>query len=106
MVHKLALAVGGLAAASILAVALGAAGFTPGAAASKTLSTTSPVTAAQTKTVTDTVYVAPTPAPRVIHVTKPAAAPPRRPHVVTIVRSPHRGEGDDAGDRHEHEGGD
>jgi hypothetical protein len=101
MIHKLALAVGGLAAASILAVALGAAGFTPGAAASKTLSSPAPAPTAETKTVTDTVYVAPTPAPRVIHVTKPAPAPRRPPQVVTIVRTPHHGERDDGGDGQE-----
>ena len=53
--------------------------------------------AAQKKTVTDTVYVKPTPQPRVIHITKPTAHPHRQ-QVVTVVRSAHRG-GDDGSER-------
>jgi hypothetical protein len=100
MLHKVALAVGGLAAAGVLALALGAAGFTPGAAASKLAdAVTLPAVAQdpQTKTVTDTVYVEPTPQPKIIHVTKPAATPPHQQRVETIVRSQHHGEGDESG---------
>ena len=104
MVHKLALAVGGLSAAGVLALALGAAGFTPRAATAKAADTVTPAVAEapQTKTVTDTVYVEPTPQPRVIHVTKPAAHPHRQ-QVVTVTRSSHH-DGSDASE-HDGEGG-
>ncbi len=101
MVHKMALIVGGMAVAAVLAVALAAAGFaptTPNARASDP--TADPTAAATTKTVTDTVYVAPVPAPKVIHVTKPAAANPNRKALPPIVihRTKHSGE-DDGGDK-------
>ena len=100
MVHKLALAVGGLAAAGLLATALAFAGFVPHDAAAKSGNTVDqPAATAQTKTVTDKVYVAPVPKPQVIHVTKPApqaAARPLPPRVV--VRHTHGGEPGDGGD--------
>ena len=89
MVHKLALAVGGLAAAGVLALALGAAGFTPRTSEAKAADSVVAADAgvAQKKTVTDTVYVKPTPQPRVIHVTKPTAHPHRQ-QVVTDRAQP------------------
>jgi len=98
MVHKIALIAGGLAAAAVLAIALGAAGFIPKSPAANAADPTAPVAQVpQTRTVTDTVYVKPVPKPQVIHVTKPAPAKSagRTPTVVVRHVSRH---GDDAGE--------
>lgn len=87
MVHKLALLIGGVGATGVLAVALGFGGFiyaapvaadvvAPDVASAQALDTTAqaPATeapAAEIRTVVDTVYVAPTPRPAAVHVTRP-----------------------------------
>lgn len=103
MIRKLAIAVGGFAAAGVVAVALGAAGFGPGTAAkaadyAAVQATDAP--APKVETVTDTVYIKPTPKARVIHIKKPAVASKKRPApVVTIVRrAPSGGERDSEND--------
>jgi hypothetical protein len=102
MVHKIALLVGGTAVAAVLAVALAAAGFSPNTPDARASDPTADPTAGGTPsptTVTDTVYVAPVPAPKVIHVTKPAAANPKRKALPPIVIHKTKPSG-------EHEGGD
>jgi hypothetical protein len=107
MLHKLALAVGGLASAGILAVALAAAGFAPVATVSRVAPVTDTAVAdspaartPQTRTVTENVYVKPTPKQRVIRISKPAVvAPPRQ-----AVRS--AGHRESEGSEHDDEAGD
>ncbi len=76
MVHKLALLVASLAASLVLAVALGAAGFAPGAtptprAATTTTTTTAAADVAPTPTVQiDPVYIAPAPPRKTVTVHK------------------------------------
>jgi hypothetical protein len=106
MLNRLALAVGGLAAAGVLALALGAGGFTFGPpatiAAADAVAPAAVAPAPQTQTVTDNVYVMPTPEPRVIHVNKPAVAGSHQQQVVTIVRRAPESESD--GSEHDSEG--
>ena len=123
MVHRLAIVVGITAAAAVLIASMAFAGFRPAvtdpAAAAPAAAVELPPTAQPTpivKTVTDTVYVKPVPAPQIIHVTKPAVvhapAPTLKPKVI-VKHVPSKGhggepgdggEGDDGGDRGE--GGD
>jgi hypothetical protein len=104
MLHKLALAVGGLASAGILAAALAAAGFAPVAPVSPVV----PVTDAantdtpaartpQTTTVTENVYVEPTPKQRVIRISKPA--------IVGLAEQPVRSAVHNEGEGSEHDDG-
>jgi hypothetical protein len=108
MVHRLALFLGGVGAAAVLALALGMGGLlsTAPTAADTGLAInggTQPVAAAPveaapqaTKTVIDKVYVEPTPAPVVVHVNRP----PRNSAPATTVSRPPAGERD-SGDRGE-----
>ena len=113
MIHRVAIVVSIAAAAGILVVSMAVAGFRPGAQAPaaaaapavgidvSSMAKPTPLV----KTVTDTVYVKPVPAPQIIHVTKPAVArapaPTLKPKVIIRHVTPkgHGGEpGDDGGD--------
>jgi hypothetical protein len=104
MVHRIALIAGGLAAAAVLAIALGVAGFIPQSPGAQAADPTPPVAQVPaTRTVTDTVYVKPVPKQQVIHVTKTAPAPSAaaKPPLVIVKHVSHhddsnddRGEGD------------
>ena len=134
MIQRLALLVGGVGAAAVLAFALGLTNFVfagPGAAVntadSQPVATSADVAAVgngqagagnqqvqpQKKTVVDKVYVAPTPAPKVIHVnpatghnqpatttptTKQPAATPRQPASWESEHQGRRGGGNGRGD--------
>jgi hypothetical protein len=119
MIHRLALIIGSVAAAGILALGFAATGFGPNAApANADQSTTASVADAAgpatdlpaakpvTRVQTTTVYVKPAPKPKVIHVTRSASAPggnqapAKRQVKVVHVTKPIRG--DDGGG----EGGD
>lgn len=107
MLHKIALVIGSLSAAAVLAIGLAAVGLGPGAAdalngpgAAAAAQPDVTAATAESKTVVDTVYVRPAAKPKVIHVTKvdrpsPTAAP--RHKATTTKRS--GGEGDDGGER-------
>jgi hypothetical protein len=102
MVHKLALAVGGIVSGAMVAVALAASGFGPVAPVPTAMDI--PVFQAavaptpQPTTVTDNVYVAPTPEPRVIRITKPAVVRPTQQPVLAVA-----GGEADAADAAEHD---
>ena len=107
MVHRLALLLGAVGAAAVLALAMGLGGLLQAAptAADTGLSVnggdqTVAVAPTTTKTIIDKVYVKPTPAPVVVHVNKP----PRNNAPAATVRRP-RG-GGERGDRGERGGGD
>ncbi len=129
MIHRLAITIGGIAAAAILALGFAATGLGPNAApvnadqpaggaaaladAAAVPATDPPAAKPITRVKTTTVYVKPAPKAKVIHVTKRAPAPaakqaPARKHVkvvhVTRTTGGHGGddEGDDGG---EHDGG-
>jgi len=106
MVHRLALFLGGVGAAAVLALAMGMGGWLSAAPlAADTGSVinggTQPVAAAPdtTKTIIDKVYVEPTPDPVVVHVNKP----PRTNPPVAPVSRPRGGERE-RGDRGERGG--
>lgn len=111
MVHRLALFLGGVGAAAVLALAMGMGGLL---SAAPTAADTAPainggdqvVAAAPntTKTIVDKVYVEPTPDPVVVHVNKP----PRNNPPVATVRPPRGGERErgERGDRGERGGDD
>jgi hypothetical protein len=105
MVHRLALFLGGVGAAAILAVAMNLGGFFAAAptAADGTaavfggnqIAATTPET---TQTIVDKVYVEPTPEQAVVHVNNP----PRNTSATTTSARPHggqRGERDDRSER-------
>jgi len=111
MVHKFALAIGAVASLGIIAFAVAGSGFfsaAPAAAVDQPqtvqsadgsvggtangLSTQSQ--AGPVKTIVDKVYVAPTPKPRVVHVTAPNSQP-QRPTQSTTAVAPPRGEHED-----------
>jgi hypothetical protein len=80
MIKRIALVIGGIAAAGVLALGLAAAGFGPVATDADQVGT-QPLAAADPQTAdpavrsqTETVYVRPPAAPRVIHITKKAPA--------------------------------
>jgi len=99
MIQRIALLAGGLGAAAVLAFALGLTNFVfAGPTATKTTADSQAVAQAadagkssgngpgagqgaqtQPKKVVDKVYIAPTPAPRVVHVTQPAPNTPSAP---------------------------
>jgi len=117
MIHRLALIIGGVAAAAILALGFAATGFgpraapadaeqpTPGAAAGAAVvgTTDQAVVKPVTRVETTTVYVRPAAKPKVIHVTKraPAAvarqAPSSKQTKVIHVTKVSGGGGDDGG---------
>jgi hypothetical protein len=114
MIQKIALLAGGLGAAAVLAFALGLTNFVfAGPDAAKTTADSQPVAQAadvgvaaagkssgngpgagqgaqtQPKKVVDKVYIAPTPAPKVVHVTQPApTAPPAQPATTPTQTKP------------------
>src|SRR5438045_1675715 len=113
MIQRIALLAGGLGAAIVLAVALGAANLitfgavgpaaTPdsaladvgvtadaGTTAATVAADTNATAQPQTKTVVDKVYIAPSHPPKVVHVTRTApTAPPTRAPSATNASSPH-----------------
>jgi hypothetical protein len=108
MVHRLALFIGGVGAAAVLALALGMGGLLPAAPTAADTgsainggSVAVAATPQPPQTVIDRVYVEPTPAPVVVHVNKPArtSAP-----VANVSRPPagererERGDGGERGD--------
>jgi hypothetical protein len=102
MVHRLALFLGGVGAAAVLALAMNLGGFFSAAptASDNTAAINGgnqPVAAAPdtSKTVIDKVYVAPTPQPVVVHVNKP----PRNTAPAPTVNRPRGGERGDSGER-------
>ncbi len=113
MIHRLAIIIGGIAAAVVLGIGLAATGLTPPDAPvdaqqplAAAASTDAPSAAPVTRVETTTVYVRPAPKPKVIHVTKraPAPAATQRPKVKVVhVTKNTAPRGDDEG---EHEGGD
>ena len=111
MVHRLALFLGGVGAAAVLALAMGMGGLLSAApiaadTGSVTNGANQPVAAAPdtVKTIVDKVYVEPTPDPAVVHVNRP----PRNEAPATTVRQPPAGEREreqergERGDRGEH----
>lgn len=117
MIHRLALIIGSLAAAAVLAIGVAAAGPAPaGSPADTQLSLGAPTavegaatdTAAVepiTRVETTTIYVRPARKPKVIHVTRRAPAPTTSR--VKVVRARTSNHGDDGGERDdEREGGD
>lgn len=77
MVHRLALLVGAIGAAAVLAAAMGFAGLlstapTPATDSQAVNGANQLVADSPVKTVVDTVYVEPTPEAQVVHVTRPA----------------------------------
>lgn len=111
MVHRIALIVGGLCAAGILALALSTPGLVPPQPLADATATDAPVpaTAAPRRQV-DTVYVEPVPRQRVIHVSRQDPQP--KPQPVRVVRSrtaddeEHEGEHEREGSHSEHGGDD
>jgi len=116
MIHRLALIIGGVAAAAILALGFAATGFgpraapadaeqpTPGAAAGAAVvgTTDQAVVKPVTRVETTTVYVRPAAKPKVIHVTKRAPAPvvkqaPVKRHTRVVHVTKNTGGGDDNG---------
>lgn len=135
MIQRLALLAGGIGAAAVLAFALGLTNFVfAGPGAAKNTADSQPVASAadvaavgngqagagnqnvqpQKKTVVDKVYIAPTPAPKVIHANpatgnnqpatttptshQPPAAAPRQPASWESEHQGHRGGGNGRGD--------
>jgi hypothetical protein len=118
MIHRLALIIGSVAAAAVLALGFAATGFGPsaapanadqptaGTAADTALGAATDVSPAKpiTRVETTTVYVKPAPKAKVIHVTKRAPAPTKRQtpasqqvkvvHVTKVTAG-----GDDGGER-------
>ncbi len=128
MIHRLAVILGSVAAAAILAIGFAATGLGPTAAPANAeqldlASVTDPAVLAApatpaasikpiTRVETTTVYVRPAPKPKVIHVTKraPTPAATQRPkvkvvHVTKVVPSKHHGDDEGDDDGHEHDGG-
>ena len=108
MVHRLALFLGGIGAAAVLALAMGLGGLLSAAPIAADTGSVIPggdqtVAAAPqaTKTIIDKVYVEPTPDPVVVHVNKP----PRSTAPAATVTRPRRGERE-RGDRGERGGDD
>ena len=126
MIHRLALLIGSVAAAAILALGFAATGFGPNAAPADAEQPTAALAAAAaasaapvtdlptakpiTRIKTTTVYVRAAPKPKVIHVTRRAPAPvvrhaPVKQHVKVVHVTKHTGGGgDDEGDDG-HDGG-
>ena len=91
MIKRIALFVGSLTAAGVLALGLAAAGFGPlattagsGATADQALAADQVPAEPVVQVQTETVYVKPAPAPKIIHVTKKLPAP--KPKVVTTTK--------------------
>ncbi|MFN8619404.1 MAG: hypothetical protein U0869_01495 [Chloroflexota bacterium] len=111
MIKRIALAVGSIAAAGVLALGLAAAGFgpTPGAEAGQdvaamALPSDAPAAAEPvTQVETETVYIKPAPAPKVIHVTRKVEPAPKQQTVVRHRTTRHSGEDDEHEHEHEHE---
>ncbi|MEP7377949.1 MAG: hypothetical protein ABI725_00140 [Chloroflexota bacterium] len=110
MVHRLAIFLGGVGAAAVLALAMNLGGLfsaAPTAAHTSAATPASDQTAAAapdtTKTVIDKVYVEPTPQPAVVHVNKPRHNTTPAP-TVSRPRSQGDGERGDRGDRGERGG--
>jgi len=118
MIHRLALIIGGVAAAAILALGFSATGFGPSAAPVNAeqptagaavvaaplaaVPTDPPAPKRITKIETTTVYVRPAAKPKVIHVTKRAPAPvvkqaPVKRHTRVVHVTKNTGGGDDNG---------
>ena len=113
MVHRIALMIGAVAAVAVLAVGVVLAQSGPSKTTTASIDKgagAAQVAAAPQKTVTDKVYVLPTPQPKVIHVTKQdkPAAPPPAPKTIVITRTPHNGGENDGehGDGGHERGGD
>ena len=134
-IHRLALLIGSVAAAAILAIGFAATGFGPSAApanaeqptagaaaiaaaaaAAAVPATDPPAAKPVTRVKTTTVYVKPAPKPKVIHVTRRAPAPvvkrqaPVKQHVKVVHVTKNTGggsgdEGDDNGGEHDGGGG-
>lgn len=134
MIQRIALLAGGLGAAAVLAFALGLTNFVfAGPGATKQTADTQPVAqaadsnvaatadhsngaagqGAQTKKVVDKVYIAPTPAPKVVHVnpstatkpTQPPAAAPAQPKAPAAPAWHDDGNGGNDGQESESSGG-
>ncbi len=128
MIHRLAVILGSISAAAILALGFAATGLGPSAAPANAeqldlASVDDPAVLAApaapaasvkpiTRVETTTVYVRPAPQPKIIHVTKRAPAPSatKRPkvkvvHVTKVVPSKHNGDDDHDDDGQEHDGG-
>jgi hypothetical protein len=124
MIHRATLVAGAFVATAIMSFAAGMQNTPPAPAAAATdevvaaapvvavapAPTAQPAASPAAETVTDTVYVLPTPEPAVVHVTR--QAPPtivkakRPPSSPTATWTPrHRSGGDDGEGENEHEGG-
>ena len=113
MVHRIAIVAGIAGAAVVLVISIAAASFNgngggTGAAGAAALPAAADVVPAPLeKTVTDTVYVKPVPAPKVIHVTKLASGTASTPQAQVIVKHAAAGySGDDGGSGDGNGGGD
>ena len=128
MIHRLALLIGSVAAAAILALGFAATGFGPNAAPADAEQPTAALAAAAaaaasaapvtdlptakpiTRIKTTTVYVRAAPKPKVIHVTRRAPAPvvrraPAKKHVKIVHVTKNTGGGSDDGSDDGHDGG-
>ena len=121
MIHRLAISIGTIAAAAVLAIGFAASGFGPAAApvdaeqSSSGVLTTEPVVAVSeisvdatkpiTKVVTETVYVEPAPKPKVVHVTKraPAATAKQKPSRTKQTAANKRTDREDREEREDHD---
>ena len=112
MVHRLAIFLGGLGAAAVLALAMNLGGLSSAAppaadTSPATVGADQPVAAAPdtTKTVIDKVYVEPTPQPAVVHVNKPPRNTAPAPAPTASQPRGERARGDrESGDRGERGG--
>jgi len=92
MVHRIAIVAGASAAAVVLVISLAAASFNGGGgsgaatAAAALQPAADAASAPLVQTVTDTVYVKPVPAAKIIHVTKPAPASASYSKPIVIVK--------------------
>jgi hypothetical protein len=107
MIHRLAIIIGSVAAAAVLALGFAATGFGPAAApadaeqppAAVALAVDGPAASPITRVDTTTVYVRPAAKPKVIHVTKRVAEPATK-HTKTVrVHKVSKPRGDDEGER-------
>jgi hypothetical protein len=123
MIHRLAISIGTIAAAAVLALGFAASGFGPAAAPanagqptvvqqpavteqqSAATQDTEPAAKPITKVKTETIYVKPAPKPKVIHVTKrqPAATAKRPKAKVTRENRERPAKHQDREDREDHE---
>lgn len=117
MIKRIALLVGSIAAAGVLALGLAAAGFgpattnadqaDPGAFAATDAATADTATEPMVQVQTETVYVRPPVEPKVIHVTKKvSAAKTQGSNTKTTKRASHEDDDDEYENEHEHEGED